>query len=194
MAMPPLEPQMRKNLLLGVVLLAIVAYFGYDSLYAPRVAEARELDTELAQVQAANVRARAISRSSGADAVEERLGVYRRQLEMVEGLIPSTEELPDLLNAIAAEAGHTGVRMTLIQPVGATREEYYTRRTYDLAVVGRYHDIGDFLTRVASLSRIVTPTSLTLTARPQQNPDAPLELEARFSVETYVIPSTPVQG
>jgi type IV pilus assembly protein PilO len=193
MAMPPLDPQQKKNVLLGTVLLLIVAYFGYDSLYAPRVADARTLETELAEVQSANVRARAISQSAGGDAVEERLGVYRRQLERVEGLIPSSEELPDLLDAIAAEANRSGVRLTLIQPVGATQEAYYTRRVYDMAVVGRYHDIGDFLTRVASLPRVVTPTSLTLTPRPVQE-DAPVELEARFSIETYVIPSTPVRG
>jgi hypothetical protein len=40
MAMPPLDPQQRKNVILGAVLLAIVAYFGYDMLYSPRAAEA----------------------------------------------------------------------------------------------------------------------------------------------------------
>jgi type IV pilus assembly protein PilO len=194
MAMPPLDPQQRKNVILGAVLLAIVAYFGYDMLYSPRAAEAVVLREELATVQAANVRARAIAHSSGADAVEERLGVYRRQLELVEGLIPSSEEVPDLLDAIAVEAQRAGVRLTLIQPVAATQEAFYTRRSYDMAVVGRYHEIGEFLTQVASLSRIVTPTTLSLSPLPNPDPEAPMELDARFSIETYVIPSTPIEG
>jgi type IV pilus assembly protein PilO len=91
------------------------------------------------------------------------------------------------------------VELTLIQPVGATEEQYYTRRVYDMAVTGGYHQIGEFLTRVASLPRIVTPTNLTVAPRADAptgappRPGAPAELEARFSVETYVIPSTPVE-
>jgi Tfp pilus assembly protein PilO len=68
-----------------------------------------------------------------------------------------------------------------------------------MAVVGQYHQVAEFLTRVASLSRIVTPTNLTLSpkAQPPAAPGAaapagPTLLEARFSIETYVIPSTPV--
>jgi type IV pilus assembly protein PilO len=118
----------------------------------------------------------------------------------VEGLIPSSEELPDLLDAISAEAQRTNVEIALIQPSGATQEAYYTRRAYDMAVVGRYHDVGDFLTRVASLPRIVTPLNLTLapsgaTAGSAAPADADaVRVEARFSIETYVIPSTPTEN
>jgi len=120
---------------------------------------------------------------------------------VVEGLIPSNEELPDLLDAISAEASRAGVEISLIQPTGATEERYYTRRVYAMAVLGRYHDIGEFLTRVASLPRIVTPVDLTVGPQgpqPQQGrrgdevaEDGPPALEARFSIETYVIPSAP---
>ena len=130
--------------------------------------------------------------------MDQQLALYRQQLELAEGLIPSDEELPNLLDAISAEAQRTGVELTLIQPVGATEEQYYTRRVYDMAVIGGYHQIGEFLTRVASLPRIVTPTNLTVAPRAEAanaappRPGAPVQLEARFSVETYVIPSTPV--
>jgi len=198
MALPPLDPKTRKNLLYGSVLLALVAYFLYDYVHKPRVAAVEELETQLAQVQTANSAARALTR--GASSPEEALELFRRQLEVVEGLIPSAEELPDLLDAISVEAQRTGVEMTFIQPTGATQEQYYTRRVYDLAVQGRYHDIGEFLTRVASLPRIVTPVNLSLApagargGAPAAVPaeEGPPRLEARFSIETYVIPTAPV--
>ena len=99
-------------------------------------------------------------------------------------MIPSDEELPNLLDAISAEAQRTGVELTLIQPVGATEEQYYTRRVYDMAVTGGYHQIGEFLTRVASLPRIITPIDLTLRRRGEQGS----QLEAGFRIETYVLP------
>jgi type IV pilus assembly protein PilO len=199
MALPPMDPQQRKQLLYGGALLALLAFGFYDRVYTPRKAQMAELETRLEQLKTVNTRSRAITRG-GSTEMDQQLALYRQQLELAEGLIPSDEELPNLLDAISAEAQRTGVELTLIQPVGATEEQYYTRRVYDMAVVGGYHQIGEFLTRVASLSRIVTPTNLTVTARAGAAGGAaaprpagqPVQLEARFSVETYVIPSTPV--
>ena len=202
MALPPLDPQQRKNLLLGGLLVALGTFGAWTYLHEPRAAEVAALETRLASLEQTNSTARA--RTRGQDNPEEALELYRRQLEVVEGLIPSGEELPDLLDAISAEAQQTGVEISLIQPVGATEESYYTRRVYDMAVLGRYHEIGEFLTRVASLPRIVTPLNLQISpaapaaggARgraPQGAPeDGPPELEARFSIETYVIPTAPL--
>ena len=205
MALPALDAQQRKNLIYGTVLVAVAAFGYFNWVYSPRSAEVASLQAQVDTLQAKNAEARARTRGPGGD-IETTLELYRRQLEVVEGLIPSSEELPDLLDAISAEAQRTGVELTLIQPVGATEEAYYTRRVYDLAVRGRYHDIGEFLTRVASLPRIVTPLNLTLSLegpaaagapapapaarRPgAQEEEGPPRLEARFSIETYVIPT-----
>ncbi|HET7230397.1 MAG TPA: type 4a pilus biogenesis protein PilO [Longimicrobium sp.] len=198
MALPPLDPKMRKTLIYGSLLLAVVAGFFYMQVYTPRVEANRVLEDDLARVQASNSRARGLTR--GATSPEQALELFRRQLAVVEGLIPSSEELPDLLDAISAEAQRSGVEISLIQPVSATAERYYTRRVYDMAVLGQYHAIGEFLTRVASLPRVVTPTDLRLgvpssaaqATAPGLSEAAP-RLEARFSIETYVIPSAPLR-
>ena len=207
MALPPLDPKTKKNLTYGAVLLVAATAFGYMQLYSPRQQANEELETQLAAIQQANSRARGLTR--GATSPEEALELFRRQLAVVEGLIPSSEELPDLLDAISAEAQRSGVEISLIQPVSATEERYYTKRIYDMAVLGRYHDIGEFLTRVASLPRIVTPTDLRLAPQGPANgqparpapagrgaapaDQGPPKLEARFSIETYVIPSAPLR-
>jgi len=196
MELPPLDPATRKNLVYGTVLMAAVAGFFYLRVYTPRKAAIETLETELARIETSNMAARGLTR--GASSPEEALELYKRQLAVVEGLIPSTEELPDLLDAISAQAQQTGVEISLIQPVSATQERYYTRRVYDMAVQGRYQDIGEFLTRVASLPRVVTPTDLRLVplaapgAQPAAAGDQPPKLEARFSIETYVIPTAPL--
>lgn len=202
MALPPLDEKTRKQLLFGALLLGLLAFGFYDRLYTPRKTEIAALETRLETLRNVNLRSRAIARGAEGE-MDQQLALFRQQLEMAEGLIPSDEELPNLLDAISAEAQRTGVELTLIQPVSATEEAYYTRRVYDMAVVGRYHQIGEFLARVGSLPRIVTPTNLTVApveetpgapgrrpARPQDQPQGPVNLEARFSVETYVIPST----
>ena len=194
MALPPLDAKTRKNLMYGALLLVVVAGFYYLKVYTPRKAANQELEGQVARLELSNTAARGLTR--GASSPEEALELYRRQLAVVEGLIPSTEELPDLLDAISAQAQQTGVEISLIQPVSATQERYYTRRVYDMAVQGRYQDIGEFLTRVASLPRVVTPVDLRLVpiaasggADAALAADGPPKLEARFSIETYVIPT-----
>jgi type IV pilus assembly protein PilO len=192
MALPPLDPELKKKLLMGVILFLGVGYLFYDYVYAPRQTEVNAMESRLANIRLQNSTARGLTTGSASSDVERRLQLYRDQLAAVEGLIPSAEELPDLLDAISLQAQRTGVEISLIQPVGATEEEFYTRRTYDMAVLGSYHDIGEFLTRVASLQRIVTPINLVLAPRSADAkalPGSAPELEARFSIETYVIPS-----
>jgi type IV pilus assembly protein PilO len=197
MALLPSDPELRKKVLLGVVLLGGLGYLGYDYVLKPRGEEVTTLQTRLEEIQAQNNAARALTRGASASEIERQLQLYRDQLVTVEGLIPLSEEVPDLLDAISAEAQRTGVDLSLIQPIDATAEQYYTRRSYDIAVLGSYHQIGEFLTRVASLPRIVTPLGLSLAPRNEEARDGQPRLEARVAIETYVIPlpaATPAES
>ncbi len=178
-----------QKIVLGVLLVAMLGYLGYTFGYQPRAERLQELETRLSALEIENRTARVIGEQGGEGAVEARLRQYSDQLARVEGLVPSSEELPLLLDAISMEAQRTGVELTLIQPVGAEAEEYYVRRTYDLAVLGSYHEIGEFLTRIGSLSRIVTPLGLNLAVREEETRTGDPELHATFSIETYVLPN-----
>lgn len=189
-----MDPQVRQKLMLAAVLVLAAGYFGYTKLYAPKRAEVVAMEARLENLQIQNRTARALTDAGARAAVEDRLEAYRGQLTTVEGLIPSSEELPDLLDAISAEAQRTGVELALIQPVGATAEEFYTRRSYELAVLGSYHAIGAFLTEIASLQRIVTPTTLDLSVESEAAPGQNPRLQARFEIETYVLPTGVAAG
>ena len=196
MALLPQDPDQRKKLFLGILLVGGLGFLGYERVYTPKVAELGVIEERLADLCVKNQAARAVTDGATAPGeVERRLALYRDQLAAVENLVPSSEELPDLLNAIAAEARRAGVELSLIQPVGATEEPYYTRRMYDLAALGSYHGVGEFLTNVASLPRIITPLNLNLNVRPESTRDGEQRVEARFSIETYVLSAaaTPVE-
>jgi type IV pilus assembly protein PilO len=178
-----------KKLVLALLVLGGVGYLAYTWAYEPRMAEVAALEARLAGLREQNRIAQNVMTQDGQTEVERRLILYREQLVQVEGLIPSAEELPDLLDAISSQAQRTGVELTLIQPLGAEAGEFYTRRTYDLAVLGSFHQIGDFLARVGSLPRIVTPTNLNLAIRNPETRSGDPQLEARFAIETYVLPN-----
>lgn len=184
-----MDPQLKQKLMLAALAVVVGGYFGYTKVYQPKSVEVAALEARLTNLQMQNRTAQALTDAEGRGEVERRLSVYRNQLTTVEGLIPSSEELPDLLDAISAEAQRTGVDLALIQPVGATAEQFYTRRSYELAVLGSYHAIGAFLTEIASLPRIITPTTLDLNVEGETAPGKEPQLQAKFAIETYVLPS-----
>ena len=183
-----MDPNRQKVLLAGLVVV-LGGYFGYTKYYQPRSLQVAEMESRLANLQTQNTTAQALTEANGRGQVEARLASYRNQLATVEGLIPSSEELPDLLDAISAEAQRTGVDLALIQPVGATEEQFYTRRSYELAVLGSYHGITAFLSEIASLPRIVSTTTLDLTVEQEQEAGKEPQLQAKFAIETYVLPT-----
>jgi type IV pilus assembly protein PilO len=85
---------------------------------------------------------------------------------------------------IATRAEATDVALALMRPEEDVASDFYRRVTYEMGVVGTYHDIGEFLSEVGSLPRIITPIDLTLRRRGEQGS----ELEAGFRIETYVLP------
>jgi len=179
----------KKAVFLAVLMIGGLGYVGYNNVYKPQQEEIAQLEERLGRLEAQNRTARRLTAEEGRSEVERRLGFYREQLVQVEGLIPSSEELPDLLDAISTEAQRSGVELALIQPVGASAEQYYTRRTYELAVNGSYHEIASFLTEIASLRRIITPINLRVATRGNEQGVADGELQAKFAIETYVLPS-----
>jgi Tfp pilus assembly protein PilO len=184
--------QNRQMILLGILLFGGLGYLGFTYAYQPKAEEIAGLEARLEGLQDQNRTARILTEGDGEGDAERKLASYRSQLAQVEGLIPSSEELPDLLDAISTEAQRTGVDLALIQPTGAVAEEFYTRRTYDLAVLGSYHQIGEFLTRIGSLRRIVTPTNLNVMVRNETSRTGDPQLEARLAIETYVLPNNMV--
>lgn len=189
MALLPTDPQKRKYVLYAVLLFGLANYALFSQVYEPKAAEKAGMEQRLQNLEQQNRNARRTTQGRGVAEVERQLSLYRDQLIAVEGLIPSNEELPDLLDAISAEAQRSGVDLARIQPTGATREAYYTRREYGLSVHGNYHQIGEFLARVGSLPRIITPINLSIQPTGDVNADGIPRLNAEFAIETYVLPA-----
>jgi len=193
-----LLPQGRpQQIALIVIVLALGALYGFHTYwYTPRIVAIEALQTRLTQLQDQNRQAQVAAARGGED-LEERLALYERHIERLEQLIPASEEVPALLNSMALEARQAGVELASMGPGPALAGAYYTEQSYEIAVVGEFHQIGRFLSAVASLPRIVTPVDLEIepfTGRaPREDMVAPVT--ARFRVQTYVAPArSPLQG
>jgi len=186
----PLIPKERNNqIALMIVILAIGAGYGfYEYWYTPTLDEIDTLQLQLDGLENRNRQARvAEARSSD---LEDDLAIYERHVRQLEGLIPQNEEVPALLNSIVLEARRFGVEMGALNPGPSAPGEFYTEQSYEVAVVGDFHPVGQFLASVATLPRIITPIELDIEpytgTPPQSTMVAPVT--ARFRVLTYVLP------
>jgi len=130
-----------------------------------------------------------LSAQGGGD-LEQRMALYERHVAKLEELIPGVEEVATLADEIAGQARVTGIEIDRMVPEPREPGVYYDRSSYEMAVIGEYHGVARFLTRVASLSRIVTPVEVDVQLFPQAQrfPEMESPVLATFRIETYVLP------
>jgi type IV pilus assembly protein PilO len=140
-----------------------------------------------------------LARGSVAD-VRKRLESYRSNLMLLRRLVPERNEVPNLLDDISTRSKIRGVTLSQVvpQPVEPGPAPFDTY-SYNMSVIGKYDQIGQFLADVASLQRIIVPYNVSVAAA---NPTAAKALgdstgallEARFQIRTYVKSPTPEGG
>ena len=193
MALIPDDPKQRNALLAAVLVVALFFAF-WLYWYSPRQVEIEERAAHLEQLEQNNRMAQIIVARGGTE-LADRLAQYERHVDRLEELIPQSEEVAALLNQISAAARLNGVTDPEMRPEPDEEGAFYTKESYQIGVVGEYHDIGRFLTSIASLPRIITPTDVQI-SRFQGNeelidPDLENPLAARLRIQTYILPSEP---
>jgi type IV pilus assembly protein PilO len=87
--------------------------------------------------------------------MKERFGVMLRQL-------PNKTEVPELLIDITQTGLGRGLQFQLFQPRNKRVADFYAELPINIRVIGTYHQLGEFVSDVAALPRIVTIDDLVL--------------------------------
>lgn len=87
--------------------------------------------------------------------MQERFGVLLRQL-------PNKTEVPELLIDITQTGLGRGLQFDLFQPRNKRVADFYAELPINIRVRGTYHQLGEFVSDVAALPRIVTIDDLVL--------------------------------
>jgi type IV pilus assembly protein PilO len=100
---------------------------------------------------------------------------YRAQLEEVERTfgamlrqLPGETEVPSLLVDISQTGLAAGLEERLFQPMSESSREAYSELPIKIQLVGSYHELGNFVSGVVALPRIVTLHDVTLKPESQQ--------------------------
>ncbi|MFV2005818.1 MAG: type 4a pilus biogenesis protein PilO [Longimicrobiales bacterium] len=189
MKLIPDDPKQKNALVVG--LLFVVGLYLVNTYWrVDRLAEVEQGESRLEALENSNRSAEIIA-ARGGTALEERMAVYERHIAQLEALIPLEEQVASLLNDLTLLARDLGVELDMMRPEPSEPSDFYTKQTYSLRVIGEYHDVSRYITRVASLERIITPIDLALSlfATPDRFREYESPVQAEFRIQTYVITS-----
>ncbi|MAZ66109.1 MAG: pilus assembly protein PilO [Kangiellaceae bacterium] len=115
------------------------------------------------------------------------LEAYRAQMKDMEESfsvllqqLPKKTEVPGLLEDISYVGATSGLSFNKIQLQGERSVDFYKELPIEIQVSGNYHSIGDFVSEVAQLPRIVTLHNFKLSK--SKNSD---ELDMSITAKTY---------
>ncbi len=183
----PKDPEQQKRLVIGLLPLLLL-FFYYQFMHGKKVEENEAMQSRYEALKTRNDAMRPQALTGGAE-LQQKLALYEQHMKRLEELIPQSEEVPQLLNSMSERAQDAFVDLALMRPMPENVGQFYNEQTYNISVIGGYHEIGRYLAMIASLSRIITPIDLALAPRPGDTlRDGAPRLEADFKIITYVIP------
>jgi type IV pilus assembly protein PilO len=103
-----------------------------------------------------------LAKAINLDALRKQREQVQQYVTQLEKQLPSKSEMDALLSDINQAGLGRSLQFDLFRPGQVLVKEYYAELPIALKVVGRYHDIGNFASDIANLSRIVTLNNMTI--------------------------------
>lgn len=110
----------------------------------------------------------------------EQLGQLNQDLEVLLDMLPNDDETARLLDDITLVGTRSGLDFERIEWLDPQPREFYTALPMRIDLQGGYHQIGEFIGRIAGLHRIISVKDFTL-----QRSDLSDELQLNVTAETY---------
>jgi len=140
-----------------------------------RAAESQEIDLraqfEDRQRKAANF-----------DAYRAQLAEIERDFGAMLRQLPGKTEVPSLLVDISQTGLGAGLEEQTFTPTGEIQKDFYAELPIKLRYTGSYHELGNFVSGIAALPRIVTLHDISIRPVNGDNPD---ELTLDVTAKTY---------
>ena len=189
----------KSTLILITMVALIVGYAGYtgDGIgmigvegMRSRMARVSAMKDTLGILRAQIDTAKRDLASGSVEDVRKRVEAYKASLNVLRTLVPEQNEVADLLDDMLIRAKVRGLNTSGFVPKPPQPgPEPFDTYVYQMSVIGHYHQVGEFLSDVASLRRIIVPGEVAIAsanaAQAKALGDTTAMLEARFTVRTY---------
>ena len=116
------------------------------------------------------------------DAYRAQLAEIERDFGAMLRQLPGKTEVPSLLVDISQTGLGAGLEEQLFQPMGEIQKDFYAELPIKLRYTGNYHELGNFVSGIAALPRIVTLHDISIKPAKEGSYD---ELVLDVSAKTY---------
>ena len=103
-----------------------------------------------------------LQQSISLDALKDQRRLVLQYVSKMEKQLPSSAEYASLLDDINSAANGRGLSMDLFSPGNVTVKDYYAELPITIQMVANYHAMGQFISDIAKLPRIITLNNLVL--------------------------------
>jgi len=188
----------REQMLIGIGAAAVLLLGAYwYFLYRPRSEELATIQVHVDSLDKKNQQAKADIAQGSLQKLRAQSVEYEQSLKVMRQLVPRSNEVPALLEDISTAARRVGLDLASVEPMPVLPGEQFDTYRYKLGVIGGYHPVGQFLSNVGSLNRIIAPVTMAIKLHPvADKTKARVKkgeslIDTEFQVQTYVARTTP---
>ena len=195
MALLPKNQRDQVMVLLVIVAVALVGLY-YAYVYSPKSDVLTDLQAHVDSLDVSNQRAKAELAKGNVEELRAEAAKLQANLEVMRQLVPTSNEVPALLEQVSTAARRVGLDLATVKPQPVIEGDQFDTYRYQVAVIGDYHALGEFLANVGSLTRIVAPVNLSLSPlgagaavdqrKKWSKKNNNSILDSRFELQTYV--------
>ena len=121
------------------------------------------------------------------DALKQQRVQIEQYVLQLEKQLPSKAEMAALLSDMNQAGLGRSLKFELFRPGDIAPKEYYAELPITVRVVGKFHDMGEFVSDVAKLSRIVTLNNLSIAPK-EKDTSGNLTMETMARTFRYLDP------
>lgn len=190
MGLLPKTQRDQAMMLVTVISLALVGVY-YQYVWTPKGNTLTTLRERVDTLESRNTRARREMATGSMDLLKEQAVAAQRDLDIMRQLVPTSNEVPALLEQVSTAARRAGLDLAGVEPQPVIEGEQFDTHKFKVSVMASYHQLGELLANVGGLTRIVAPVNLVLTpptngtVQKRMRVDGAL-IDSKFEIQTYV--------
>jgi type IV pilus assembly protein PilO len=150
-----------QKIVAGIMGLLVIVGVSYVFLLQPVITVVDQLRPELAALEREVAQNRTIL--ANLMKFRQEAAELEARLNALKDRLPSEREMPGLYRTVSDAAASAGLGVSLFQPRPVTTHEVYTEIPITLNGEAGYHQLGEFLEKVARFPRVVTVNEIKMT-------------------------------
>jgi len=182
-------PQRSQAIVFGLLCLLTMAG-SWQVLIGPERVELESRRTRLVSLEGELAQARVTA--ARLTQFEREVAALESALDETTAVIPDEKDPQDVLRHLHQLASESALSLASWKPQDIVTRAQYSEWPITLGFEGGFHDLGVFFDRVASMSRLISVSDLTIKAA--ATPNAPGTVSASCVATTFVFKTDPAAG